>query len=116
MASKKYVSMPDVSHVEDLVCKTFANVDFREGDVFFASGVIVDDILDHHRIGCIGLCVGTVVIEPDDHMIFNELNKISLFNLGKEVEISYVLFDTETKKYSTEGKHYVTRKKSHIGI
>ena len=34
MASKKYVSMPDVSHVEDLVCKTFANVDFREGDVF----------------------------------------------------------------------------------
>ncbi len=55
--------------------------------------------------------------DPDDRMVFEELSKIKLFNLGKEVEISYVLFDTKKKTYDSKTeKHYVTRKKSHIGI
>ena len=55
--------------------------------------------------------------DSDDRVVFEELRKIKLFNLGKEVEISYVLFDVKKKTYDSKTeKHYVTRKKSRIGI
>ena len=83
-------------------------------DVIFSETLFIDDLENLEHVKEIRFVLDKD--DQEDRMIFTELSRISLFNLGKEVEISYVLFDTKTKKYGTDGKHYVTRKRSRIGI
>lgn len=55
--------------------------------------------------------------DTGDVKIFDELRKVSMTNLGKEYEVSYVLFNPTSKEYETDSdKHYITKKKSKIGI
>lgn len=46
-----------------------------------------------------------------------KIRKLKLYNLGKEVDISFVLFNTKTKMIDQDtDKYYVTKKRSKIGI
>lgn len=48
---------------------------------------------------------------------YNSLRKLKLYNLGSEVDISFVLFNTKTKKIDQDtDKYYATKKRSRIGI
>ena len=51
----------------------------------------------------------------DDCLIFEEIKKIRLKNLGREVEVSFVLFDPiKMRMVDDKYLHYVTKKKSLI--
>ena len=56
-------------------------------------------------------------MNSDDCMIFDEIKKIQFRNLGKEVEISFRMFNTETMRIDQDNPVcYVTNKKTLIGI
>lgn len=53
----------------------------------------------------------------DDCVIFDDISKIVLCNLGKRFDISFVLFDTQShKSESILKRHYVTNRKSAMDI
>ncbi len=55
--------------------------------------------------------------DEENAKIFSELKKVRMKNLGKEYDISYVLFCPDRDKYNPDfDKHYVTIRKSKIGI
>ena len=54
--------------------------------------------------------------ETDRH-IFSEIKNIHLFNLGKNIDISYVLFDSNSKRSDSQPElHYVTGRSSKIDL
>ena len=84
-------------------------------EVIFSETLFVEDLKDCEYVKEIRFVLDKH--DPEQRNIFKELKKISLSNLGKEYEISYLLFDTDTRKYDPEsGKHYITGKKSIISI
>ena len=53
----------------------------------------------------------------NDCRIFNEIKNIRLFNLGKNIDISYVLFDSESKHSGLQFElHYATDRSSIIDL
>ena len=55
--------------------------------------------------------------DPDDVLIFNEIKNISFINLGKNIEISYLLFDRKKENNnSKQDIHYVTDRRSALEI
>lgn len=53
----------------------------------------------------------------NDCRIFNEIKNIRLFNLGKNIDISYTLFDSESKHSDSQPElHYATDRSSKIDL
>ena len=84
-------------------------------ETIFSETLFIEDLLDMDNITEIRFILD--YNSKEDCAIFDSISQIVLCNLGKRFDISFVLFDSQTKMpESKQKRHYVTKRKSAMEI